>query len=224
MGRQPFRYRRIAVLLAGLLLCGTAVRADEIAPLGAAAAAPAIVLARLSTDPRTPEGYSADLELHVKLHSFPFIGLTVHGTSTYRKPGLYHYQLQNLPHIAAKFNDLHYDLGDPETWTARYDITMSPLSTADAPVLRLTPKKPGGMVTYLDIQTDSKNGRMLQATWKRRDGGTIVLTQTYAPIGSTDVVTAQHATFDIPHMRAELTATYTNVVVDTPMFATVNDR
>ncbi len=224
MGRQPFRYRRIAVLLAGLLFYGSAVRADEIGPLGAAAAAPAIVLARLSADPRTPEGYSADLELHVKLHSFPFIGLTVHGTSTYRKPGLYHYQLQNLPHIAAKFNDLHYDLGDPETWTARYDITMSPLSTSDAPVLRLTPKKPGGMVTYLDIQTDNKNGRMLQATWKRRDGGTIVLTQTYAPIGPNDVVTAQHATFDIPHMRAELTATYTNVVVDTPMFATVNDR
>ena len=28
-------------------------------------------------------------------------------------------------------------------------------------------------------------------------------------VGSADVVTAQHATFDIPHMRAELTATYT---------------
>jgi hypothetical protein len=225
MGRQPFRYRRTAVLLAGLLLYAGPIRADDSAPPAAAvAAAPAIVLARLSTDPRTPEGYSADLELHVKLRSFPFIGLTVHGTSSYRKPGLYHYQLQNLPRIAAKFNDLHYDLGDPETWPARYDIAMSPASTADAPVLRLTPKKPGGMVTYLDIVTDGKNGRMLQATWKRRDGGSIVLTQTYEPIGSTDVVTAQHATFDIPHMRADLTATYTNVVVDTPMFATVNDR
>jgi hypothetical protein len=226
MGCQPFRYCRIAVLLAGVLLCcANPVRADESAPPAAAlAAAPAIVLARISTDPRTPEGYSADLELHVKLRSFPFIGLTVHGTSSYRKPGLYHYQLQNLPRIAAKFNDLHYDLGDPETWTTRYDIAMSPASTADAPVLRLTPKKPGGMVTYLDIETDGKNGRMLTATWKRRDGGSIVLTQTYAPIGSTDVVTAQHATFNIPHMRADLTATYTNVVVDAPMFATVNDR
>jgi hypothetical protein len=225
MGRQPFRYRRTAVLLAGLLLYAGPIRADDIAPPAAAvAAAPAIVLARLSTDPRAPEGYSADLELHVKLRSFPFIGLTVHGTSSYRKPGLYHYQLQNLPRIAAKFNDLHYDLGDPETWTARYDIAMSPASTADAPVLRLTPKKPGGMVTYLDIETAGKNGQMLKATWKRRDGGSIVLTQTYEAIGSTDVVTAQHATFDIPHMRAELTATYTNVVVDTSMFATVNDR
>lgn len=226
MGRQPLRYRQIVALIAGLLLCAGPVRADQSAPPAPAAdaAAPAIVLARLSSDPRMPDGYSANLELHVKLRSFPFIGLTVHGTSSYRKPGLYHYVLQNLPRIAAKFNDLHYDLGDPETWSTRYDIEMSPASTEDVPVLRLTPKKAGGMVTYLDIETAGKNGRMLKATWQRRDGGTIVLTQTYAAVGANDVVTAQHASFDIPHLRAELTATYTNVVVDTPMFATVNER
>src|ERR1700690_1665387 len=126
MGRQPFRYRRIAALLAGLMPCAAPVCADESALPGVSAAAPAIVLARLSTDPRTPEGYSAQLELHVKLHSFPFVGLTVHGTSTERKPGLYHYQLQNLPRVAAKFDDLHYDLGGPSSWTARYDIDMAP--------------------------------------------------------------------------------------------------
>src|SRR5580704_291920 len=192
-----FRSSRITALVAVIVLCASPVRADESAAPAAAAPAsePAIVLARLATDPRTPDGYSGKLEIHVKMHSFPFIGLTVHGISSYRKPGLYHYQLQNLPRIAAKFNDLHYDLGDPETWTTRYDIDMSPVSTDDAPVLRLTPKKPGGMVTYLDIETDGKSGHMLKATWKRRDGGTIVLTQTYSAVGSSDVVTAQHATF-----------------------------
>jgi len=225
MGRKRFWIARIVAFVAGLVLAASPVRADENASavIPGTGPAPAIVLARLSTDPRTPQGYSAQLELHVKLHSFPFIGLTVHGTSSYRKPGLYHYQLQNLPRVAAKFDDLHYDLGDPETWSTRYDIDMAPGSSEDAPVLRLTPKHPG-MVTYLDIVTDAKTGRMLKATWKRRDGGTIVLTQTYAPVGSADVVTQQHATIDIPHMRAELTATYSNVAIDTPMFATVNDR
>ena len=147
--------------------------------------------------------------MHVKLRSFPFIGLTVHGTSTYRKPGLYHYQLQNLPRIASKFDDLRYDLGDPASWGTRYDIAMAPQSTDDVPVLRLTPKKPGGQVSYLDIETDAQHARMLKATWTRHDGGTIVLTQTYAPLGSADVVTQQHATIDIPHLRAEVTATYT---------------
>jgi hypothetical protein len=228
MGRQPFRGVLVAVLVACLALCVSPVRADDTAPptavTPAGPAGPAIVLADLAAYPRTPEGYSAHVELHVKLHSFPFIGLTVHGTSSFRRPGLYHYQLTNLPRIASKFDDLRYDLGDPTSWETRYDITMAPASTDDAPILRLTPKKSAGMVAYLDIQTDAKHGRMLKATWTRHDGGTIVLTQTYATLGSADVVTAQHATFDIPHMRAEMTATYTNLVLETPTIATVNDR
>jgi hypothetical protein len=223
MGRQPFRRGLVAAMVASLALCASPLRADEnAAPVSGVV--PAIVLVDLANDPRTPEGYSANVELHAKLHSFPFLSVTVHGTSTYRRPGLYHYQLTNLPRIASKFDDLRYDLGDPTSWSTRYDITMAPSSTDEAPILRLTPKKSAGMVAYLDIQTDAKHGRMLKATWTRHDGGTIVLTQTYAALGSADVVTAQHATFDIPHMRAELTATYTDLVIDTPTVATVNDR
>jgi hypothetical protein len=225
MGHLPYRPGRLVALVAALMLATGPAWAQDAAPPAASGAgpAPAVVLARLATDPRTPEGYSASLELHAKLHSFPFIGLTVHGTSSYRKPGLYHYQLQNLPHIAAKFDDLHYDLGDPTSWGQRYDIAMAPESSEEAPILRLTPKKPG-LVMYLDIETDNKHARMLRATWKRHDGGTIVLTQTYGAVGSADVVTQQHATLDIPHMRAEVTATYTNIAVDSPIFATVPDR
>jgi hypothetical protein len=216
--------RLVALVAALLLAAGPACAQDAAPPLAVSGGpAPAVVLARLATDPRTPEGYSANLELHAKLCSFPFIGLTVHGTSSYRKPGLYHYQLQNLPRIAAKFDDLHYDLGDPTSWDQRYDIAMAPESTEDVPILRLTPKKPG-LVVYLDIETDGRRARMLRATWKRHDGGTIVRTQTYTAVGSADVVTQQHVMIDIPHMRAEVTATYTNIVVDSPMFATVPER
>jgi hypothetical protein len=66
--------------------------------------------------------------------------------------------------------------------------------------------------------------RTLKATWKRHDGGTIELSQTYTAVGSADVVTEQHATIDIPHIRAEVTATYTNIAVDSPMFATVPEH
>ena len=47
------------------------------------------------------------------------------------------------------------------------------------------------------------------------------LTQTTTPLGAADVVTGQHASIDIPHFRAELTATYTDVALDTATFATV---
>jgi hypothetical protein len=225
MERIWLRASRIAAMVAVIVLCASPVRADDIAaPAEAPASEPLIVLARLSTDPRAPEGYSGRLELRVKMRTFPFIALTVHGTSSYRKPGLYHYQLQNLPRIAAKFDDLRYDLGDPTSWGTRFDIAMAPQSTDVVPVLRLTPKKPGGQVAYLDVETDAKRARMLKATWTRHDGGTIVLTQTYASLGSADVVTQQHATIDIPHFRAELSATYTDLTLDTPTFAGVSER
>ncbi len=228
MGRYTLRIGiAVALVASGLCLAVPAGAEDPAVTVPVAApAAPGsvqVVLARLGSDPRTPEGYSANVELHVKLRSFPFIGLTVHGTSTYRRPGQYHYQLQNLPKIAGKFDDLRYDLGDPQTWSLKFDIGLAPQSTDDAPVLRLTPKHPG-LVTALDIETDAKHARLYKAVWHRRDGGSITLTQTYAAVGAADVVTAQHAEIDIPHMRAELTATYTDVSLDQPMFATVPER
>jgi hypothetical protein len=219
----PFWTAVLAAIVAGLLFIVAPGLAEEPAFPAPTADGSALVIARLASDPRTPEGYAATLELHVKMRSFPFVGLTVHGTSTFRRPGRYHFQLRNLPHIAANFDDLHYDLGDPAGWSAKYVITLAPQSTEAAPVVRLTPKH-AGTVTALDIETDPTHGRILKATWLRRDGGTIVLTQTYAPIGEADVVTGQHAVIDIPHMRAELTAAYTNVTIETPTFATVPER
>lgn len=225
MERQSFRAGLIAVIIAGFTVVGAPARAQpDVPPVSQqAVGSTSAVLARIASDPRAPDGYSADVELHVKLHSFPFLGATVHGTSTYRRPGQYHYLLQNVPRIAGKFDDLRYDLGDPVTWAQKYDIALAPQSTDEVPALRLTPKHPG-LVTALDIETDPKHGRMLRAIWRRKDGGTIVLTQTFTTVGATDVVTFQHADIDIPHIRAELTATYTNVSIDQPMFATVPER
>ena len=222
MERCPFRPALVAALVAGTILASGPLRAQEIEP-AAPQAATAAVLARIESDPRQPDGYNADLELHVKLHSFPFIGLSVHGKSEFHRPGRYHYKLQNVPRIAGKFDDLRYDLGDPATWARKFDISLAPQSTEEVPVLRLTPKHPG-LVTELDIGTDATHGRLLRATWRRKDGGTIVLTQTYGPVGAADVVLKQHANIDIPRMHAELTATYTNVTLATPTFATVPER
>jgi hypothetical protein len=218
MGRRHWLLATFAVAaVAGSCLVGALpVRADEVASDAGATA----VLARLSSDPRTPDAYSADVDLHVKLHTFPFLGLAVHGTSSFRRPGFYHFQLSNLPKIAAKFDDLNYDLGDPTAWPLRFDVSLAPQSTDDVPVLRLVPKK-RGLVRALDIVTDAKGARILKATWTRYDGGRIVLEQTYAAIGSADIVTAQHATIDIPHIRGEVSADYTNVALDTPTFATL---
>jgi hypothetical protein len=181
------------------------------------------VLARLASDPATPDAYSASVALHVKLRVFPFISLTLHGDSSFKRPGLYHFVFRGLPKAADKFNDLRYDLGDPGSWAQRYDLSFAPESTADAPVLRLTPKTPG-QVAHLDVQTDATSGRIFKAVWSRHDGGTITLVQKYVPLGNEQIVAEQHATIDIPHMRAELIASYADFTLDVPTVAGVSPR
>ncbi len=166
------------------------------------------VLTALAGSPEQPDAYKASVALHVRLRMFPFIRITLHGDSWYKRPGLYRFVFRGVPFIAKAFSDMKYDLGDPARWPDRYEVAFAPASTDDAPVLRLTPKN-HMLVKTLDVAVDPQHGRILQAIWSRTDGGTITLVQTYAP--GTDghaVVAKQLATINLPRMKAELEADY----------------
>ncbi|MFN2459329.1 MAG: hypothetical protein ABR591_01355 [Candidatus Velthaea sp.] len=207
------RRRWLGMVAAAALAFGHAcvAAADEGVPLAPAPPLDA-VLSRLAADPVTPREYTANVDLHVKLRVFPFIRLTLHGNSSYKRPGLYHFVFRGVPKAAEKFNDLNYDLGDPSKWPARYDIAFAPQSTPALPVIRLTPKV-RGMVKTLDVAVEMSKGHLMKATWSRFDGGTITLVQKFAPVGDREIVAQQTATIDIPHMKAELSANYEDFVV-----------
>jgi hypothetical protein len=191
---------RTALFAALLVLLPYAAAADD------APSVPA-VLATLSAAPEQPEEYTASVALHVRLRVFPFIRITLHGNSWYRRPGLYRFVFRGVPLVARAFSDMKYDLGDPSRWPERYDIAFAPGSTPDAPVLRLTPKSPV-MVKSLDVAVDPAHGKILKATWARGDGGVITLVQTYAPVAGHAYVAKQVATINLPRMKADLEADY----------------
>jgi hypothetical protein len=191
------------VLLAALLVLSPYVVAADEAP-----SVPA-VLAELASAPDQPGEYKASVALHVRMRVFPFIRMTLHGDSWYKRPGLYRFVFRGVPLVARAFSDMKYDLGDPAHWTDRYEIAFAPHSTAAEPVLRLTPKSPV-MVKQLDVVLDPAHGRILKATWSRGDGGTITLVQTYTPVSGHAYVAKQAATINLPRMKAELVADYSD--------------
>jgi hypothetical protein len=194
------------VLLAALLaLAPCAAAADEAPSL---ATVPA-VLAALSASPEQSEEYKASVALRVRLRVFPFIRVTLHGDSWYKRPGLYRFVFRGVPLIARAFSDMKYDLGDPARWPERYDIALAPQSTPAAPILRLVPKSPV-MVRTLDVAIDPAHGRIVKAIWSRNDGGVITLVQTYAPISGHAYVAKQTAKIDLPRMKADLEAEYSD--------------
>jgi hypothetical protein len=165
------------------------------------------VLAALAAAPEQPEEYKASVSLHVRMRVFPFIRMTLHGDSWYKRPGLYRFVFRGVPVIARAFSDMKYDLGDPAHWPERYEIAFAPQSTAAEPVLRLTPKAPV-LVKTLDVALDPARGRILKAVWSRNDGGVITLVQTYAPVAGHAFVSKQMATINLPRMKADLEAEY----------------
>ena len=194
--------RRVPAALAALLLV--------LIPFSAAAQdGPPIpaVLSALAASTEQPQEYKASVALHVKMRVFPFIHLTLHGDSWYKRPGIYRFVFRGVPAIARAFSDMKYDLGNPAQWPERYQIAFAPQSTANAPVLRLTPKSPV-LVKYLDVTLDAARGRIDKATWTRSDGGVITLVQTYAPVAGHEFVQKQTATINLPRMKADLEAEY----------------
>ena len=192
------------VLLAALLaLAPCAALAQDAPSLTSVPSA----LAALSEAPELHEEYKASVALKVRMRVFPFIRVTLHGDSWYRRPGLYRFVFRGVPLIARAFSDMKYDLGDPARWPERYDIAFAPQSTPTAPVLRLVPKAPV-MVKTLDVAIDPAHGRIVKAVWSRNDGGVITLVQTYAPIAGHAYVAKQTATIELPRMKADLEAQY----------------
>ena len=191
---------RTVLLAALLVLVPCAALADD---------SPSVpgILAALTSAPEQPEEYKANVSLHVRMRIFPFIRMTLHGDSWYKRPGLYRFVFRGVPVIARAFSDMKYDLGDPAHWPERYEIAYAPESTAAAPILRLTPKSPV-LVKTLDVTLDPARGRILKAVWSRSDGGVITLVQTYAPVAGHAFVAKQMATINLPRMKAELEADY----------------
>jgi hypothetical protein len=195
---------RTVLLTALLLLVPVVASAQEAAPVPSVNA----VLHTLAASPEQPQTYKASVALHVRMRMFPFIRMTLHGDSWYKRPGLYRFLFHGVPFVAKAFSDMKYDLGDPAEWEARYEVAYAPGSTAAQPMLRLTPKV-RGLVKTLDVVLDPAHGRILRAVWSRHDGGTITLVQTYGPpVDGHTVVAKQAATINLPRMRAELVADY----------------
>jgi hypothetical protein len=180
----------------------------------------AALMQRLIANPAMPDHYSADVKLHVKLRVFPWISVTLKGSEVYKNPGLYHFVFRGVPKPAQSFSDMAYTIGDAGAWPQKYDISLLETSGGQ-PVLRLVPKTKG-LVKTLDVTVDPQTARLEKWVWARNDGGSISVTQRYERMQTRDVVAQQDASIRVPHMAADLTATYSNFALQEA--ATAVDR
>ncbi len=86
-------------------------------------------------------------------------------------------------------------------------------------VLRMTKKIHSDILDHTLAYVDPSDYSLVQMEWYYTSGGKVAMSQQYRMQGGYSVLSSQHATIDIPHVRAVADASYgiyeTNVPVGT---------
>lgn len=214
------KFLRPALLLAGLVLSALPATAQNPALDGHT------IVARMVE--RNPALRSFKSRVHVNVHmtSFPFLSPTLEGTSYFKRPDNYEVVFDRVPGYAKGFSKLFNDIGDPASWERDQNVRlegMRSLNGRSMLELRLTKKIHSDQLADTVAYVDPSEYTVAQMEWHYRNGGVIVMTQSFRSEGPYSVIGSQHATISIPHVRAVADSTYgsyqTNVAVDSSVFA-----
>ena len=178
------------------------------------------LVAQLTARTASVASYSADISLHVALHSFPFLRLSVGGSTSYQQPGQYAVSLRTLPAIAHALHDVSGDAGDPNVWAHRFDIATDPTAQVPAGLvaLRMT-QKIHGRIDHIEAYVDTATLTVCRMEWYYDDGGHIFVDDHYAMVGSVLMVDHQDAEIEMPGVRASASSDISNYVIQSVVVA-----
>ncbi|HTU81309.1 MAG TPA: hypothetical protein VMF61_04215 [Candidatus Acidoferrales bacterium] len=198
------------LLPAGLAVAVAVLGAVPAAATSQSSDAHAVIEKMLDRNPSL-QSYQARVHVDIKMLSFPFLAPQLDGTSYYRRPDTYEVVFDKMPGYAKSFQTLFDDIGDPAAWERSQNVTLDGMGSVDgrpAIVLRLTKKIHSDILDHTLAYVDPSNYSLMQMEWYYTSGGKITMSQQYRMQGSYSVLSAQHATIDIPHVRAVADATY----------------
>lgn len=162
------------------------------------------VLSALTSRMDAVSSYQARVSLDVHLHTFPFLDMTLEGTTSYTRPGKYSVTFDSLPSLASSFQNVSGDIGDPAAWPQKYRVSVDPSTTSASPgtlVLRLV-EKDGGQVDHVLADVDLASSTVTHMDWFYKSGGEISMDQHFAPIDGVLLADRQNAEIDMPGYRA----------------------
>ncbi len=210
-------------ILAWLLLA-SAVPAAAQSSVSAARDAQSVIDRMIA---RNPSLLSFQTRVHVDLHmlNFPYLAQTLEGTLYFKRPDKYEVVFDSVPAYMSGFSRLLDNIGDPDAWQRDQNIFLIGTRTIGGkPLLwlRLTAKIHDDNLDHADAYIDPRSYELVRMEWHYTNGGTIVMTQSYRSEFGFVLLAAQHATVDIPRVRAVGDATYgayqTNIDVDDHVF------
>ncbi len=214
------RFIAAATALALLVSVGTASAAPT--------ADPHAILLKIQERNPSLRSFTARVHVDIRMLNFPFFSPKLDGTSYFKRPNNYEVVFDRVPGYAKGLNRFFADVGDPLEWERDWNITAAgqqDLNGRPMLVLRMTKKIHSTVMDHALAYVDSQNYQVAQMDWFYTNGGHITMAQVYRSEGPYTVISSQHATIAIPHVRAIADASYglyqANVAVNDTVF-TVN--
>lgn len=166
------------------------------------------------------ESFQARVHVHARMLQFPWLAPNLDGTSYFKRPDNYMVVFDRVPPYAHGIDKLFGDISDPAAWKRDSDIAFEGVRTVnDHPylTLRMTKKVYSDQIKDSLAYVDPATFQVVRMDYHYRDGGTIVMTQTFKQQGPYNVIATQHA--EIAHrLHAVADATFgayqPNVAVD----------
>lgn len=180
---------------------GTAIPA-----LCAATSTPPVLL-RLIALSSSVRSYTAHVQAHVAMHTFPFLSPTLTGTYYHKEPSRDKIVFTGgLPFVAEEFSKVYPHVESPSRWESVYVVTVHG-DRDGVTTLHLVPRK-HGRVDHIDARIADKSAELLSLKWIYSDGGYATLVQRYGVVGGHELVIRQNGHFQVPHYDADLISTF----------------
>lgn len=178
------------------------------------------IVERMAERNPTLNSYRARVHVDIQMYNFPFLAPKLDGTSYFKRPDYYVVVFDRIPSYARGFQRLFNDVGSPRAWEKEQNISVDGTAWLDghpAIVLRLTKKIHSDVLDHTLAYVDPSTYALLQMEWYYTSGGKITMSQRYRMQGNYSVLAQQHATINIPHVRAVANATYGSYDVNVPI-------
>jgi hypothetical protein len=171
--------------------------------------------------------YRSRVHVDVRMLNFPWLSPKLDGTQYFKRPDFYEVVFDRMPSYARGFQRIFNDVGSPLAWEKDENIIVDGTALLDGRstiVLRMTKKIHSDILDHTLVYVDPSDYALLQMEWYYTNGGKITMSQHYRLQGDYSVLATQHATVNIPHVRAVADSSYgpyeTNVPIqpgkDTP--------
>jgi hypothetical protein len=178
------------------------------------------IVQRMANRNPSLRSYRSRVHVDVRMLNFPWLAPRLDGTEYFRRPNFYEVVFDRMPSYARGFQRIFNDVGNPLAWEKDQYVTVdgtAVLAGRALIVLRMTKKIHSDILDHTLVYVDPSDYSLVQMEWYYTSGGKITMSQRYREQGNYSVLSTQHATIAIPHVRAVADATYGTYETNVPI-------